>query len=325
MHHDDPPPFNRLRGPGACARAAVGRGRGSAARDRRLGRAGARRPHIQRRQDLPRPARRRRPEAGAAARRRRAGRGAPARHRLRRQRAQPRRHVDASADADERMGRDQLRHSRHRRSLAQGRAGPAARRRSERRGAAAAGAGHLLGIQRRAHQPARAGAAAPVPPAACPRCSSSTCCGRSAAARASRWQGYDDAWLELPGVGRVQSVPGGSHWGAGVSISAIDQARIGQLVLDGGAHDGRQLVERAWIERMVAPVAIAPCYGRLLWLNPNGRAFPGLSPHAVVHGRRGRPLRRHRSGASTPWSCCAGSTRRTRRDARAHRRGARAR
>ena len=49
------------------------------------------------------------------------------------------------------------------------------------------------------------------------------------------WRGYDDAWVELPGVGRVQTVPGGTHWGAGVSISARDQARIGQLVLDGGA------------------------------------------------------------------------------------------
>ena len=28
------------------------------------------------------------------------------------------------------------------------------------------------------------------------------------------WRGYDDAWIELPGVGRVQSVPGGTHWGA---------------------------------------------------------------------------------------------------------------
>ena len=96
-----------------------------------------------------------------------------------------------------------------------------------------------------------------------------------------RWEGYDDAWLELPGLGRVQSVPGGSHWGAGVSISAVDQARIGQLVLNGGRCGELQLIERDWIERMVAPCAIAPWYGRLLWLNPNGRAFPGLSERAA--------------------------------------------
>jgi CubicO group peptidase (beta-lactamase class C family) len=95
------------------------------------------------------------------------------------------------------------------------------------------------------------------------------------------WEGYDDAWVELAGVGRVQSVPGGSHWGAGVSISARDQARIGQLLLDGGASGGRQLVPRDWTARMSAPCAIAPFYGRLLWLNRNGRAFPGLSQHAA--------------------------------------------
>jgi len=96
------------------------------------------------------------------------------------------------------------------------------------------------------------------------------------------WRGYDDAWVELPGVGHVQSVPGGSHWGAGVSISAHDQARIGQLLLDGGTGGGRQLVPRRWIERMGEPCAIAPFYGRLLWLNRDGEAIPGASPHALL-------------------------------------------
>ncbi len=95
------------------------------------------------------------------------------------------------------------------------------------------------------------------------------------------WQGNDDAWLDLPGVGRVQSVPGGSHWGAGVSISARDQARIAQLVLDDGVANDRRLIASDWISRMVAPCAIAPFYGWLLWLNRNGRAFPGLSKRAA--------------------------------------------
>ena len=96
------------------------------------------------------------------------------------------------------------------------------------------------------------------------------------------WRGYDDAWLDLPGVGRVQTVPGGTHWGAGVSISARDQARIGQLVLDDGrAPDGRQLIPRDWILKMKAPSPIAPFYGRLLWLNGDGKAFPGASKEAV--------------------------------------------
>jgi CubicO group peptidase (beta-lactamase class C family) len=96
------------------------------------------------------------------------------------------------------------------------------------------------------------------------------------------WRGYDDAWVDLPGGARVQTVPGGTHWGGGVSICARDQACIGRLVLDGGtAPDGRQLVPRAWIDKMRAPSPIAPFYGRLLWLNRDGRAFPGASTDAV--------------------------------------------
>jgi CubicO group peptidase (beta-lactamase class C family) len=66
-----------------------------------------------------------------------------------------------------------------------------------------------------------------------------------------------------------------------VSISARDQARIGQLLLDGGVAGGRRLIAKEWIERMFAPCAIAPFYGRLLWLNRNGSAFPGMSTRAA--------------------------------------------
>ena len=75
-----------------------------------------------------------------------------------------------------------------------------------------------------------------------------------------RWEGYDDAWVTIDGR-RMQSVPGGTHWGAGVSISARDQARIGQLMLEGGD----------WVERMQKPNAVAPFYGLLTWLNRDGR------------------------------------------------------
>jgi CubicO group peptidase (beta-lactamase class C family) len=95
------------------------------------------------------------------------------------------------------------------------------------------------------------------------------------------WRGYDDAWVDLPGVGRVPSVPGGSHWGAGVSISARDQALVGQLLLDDGMAAGRALLPRDWLRKMAEPCAIAPFYGRLLWLNRDGRAFPGASTRAV--------------------------------------------
>jgi CubicO group peptidase (beta-lactamase class C family) len=91
-----------------------------------------------------------------------------------------------------------------------------------------------------------------------------------------RWRGYEDAWIEIDGQ-RMQSVPGGSHWGAGVAIGARDQARIGQLLLDGGAHEGRQLIPAEWVQRMQEPCAIAPFYGCLTWLNREGQIFPEAS------------------------------------------------
>ncbi|MBL0422198.1 serine hydrolase [Ramlibacter sp. AW1] len=95
-----------------------------------------------------------------------------------------------------------------------------------------------------------------------------------------RWAPYDDAWVEIDGR-RMPSVPGGSHWGGGVSIGARDQARIGQLVLDQGRFGGRELVPASWIARMSQPGTIAPFYGWLLWLNRDGRLFAAASPQSV--------------------------------------------
>ena len=88
-----------------------------------------------------------------------------------------------------------------------------------------------------------------------------------------RWAGYDNAWVDLDGR-RVQSVPGGSHWGGGVSINSLDQLRIGQLLLDGGRHEGRQLLSSEWIRRMRTPCPLAPFYGYLIWLNLERSVFP---------------------------------------------------
>jgi CubicO group peptidase (beta-lactamase class C family) len=93
------------------------------------------------------------------------------------------------------------------------------------------------------------------------------------------WRGYDDAWVELDGR-LLPSVPGGTHWGGGVSISARDQARVGQLLLDRGAYRGRQLLPADWIDRMQQPCAIAPFYGWLVWLNRGGAMFAEASPQS---------------------------------------------
>jgi CubicO group peptidase (beta-lactamase class C family) len=91
-----------------------------------------------------------------------------------------------------------------------------------------------------------------------------------------RWEGYDDARVGIDGRS-LQSVPGGTHWGGGVTISARDQARIGQLLLDGGTHGGRVVVPAAWVARMQQPCAVAPFYGWLAWLNRDGRLFADAS------------------------------------------------
>ena len=90
------------------------------------------------------------------------------------------------------------------------------------------------------------------------------------------WRNYDDAWVDIDGV-RMPSVPGGTHWGGGVSISARDQARVGQLLLADGHHGGQQLLPADWVRRMREPCALAPFYGWLMWLNRDGRSFPAAS------------------------------------------------
>jgi CubicO group peptidase (beta-lactamase class C family) len=100
------------------------------------------------------------------------------------------------------------------------------------------------------------------------------------------WVGYDNAWIEVTGL-RMQSVPGGTHWGGGVSIGSADQARVGQLLLDNGRANGRQVISSEWIERMRTPCTIAPFYGYLLWLNQAQRIFrsvPASSCFAIGAG-----------------------------------------
>jgi CubicO group peptidase (beta-lactamase class C family) len=90
-----------------------------------------------------------------------------------------------------------------------------------------------------------------------------------------RWDGYDTAWVEIEGR-RMQSVPGGTHWGGGVSIGSVDQARVGQLLLDDGMCGGRRVLSAEWIALMRTPCAIAPFYGYLVWLNQARRIFPSV-------------------------------------------------
>ena len=88
-----------------------------------------------------------------------------------------------------------------------------------------------------------------------------------------RWEGYETSWVEIDGK-RIQSVPGGGHWGGGLFIGARDHARFGLLIARGGVWGERRLLSRQWVEAMLTPSATLASYGLLWWLNrgPAARA-----------------------------------------------------
>ena len=88
-----------------------------------------------------------------------------------------------------------------------------------------------------------------------------------------RWDSYQQGLTLVDGQ-TMLSVPGGSHWGGGVSISAMDQARIGLMMMrQGETSTGVRVVSRQWIEAMQTPCVVAPFYGYLVWLNRLGSLF----------------------------------------------------
>ena len=80
------------------------------------------------------------------------------------------------------------------------------------------------------------------------------------------WRAYDNAWVEVDGQ-RMASVPGGSHWGGGLWMSAYDHARFGLLHLRRGRWGTTQLLPASWIDECHRPCPINPEYGLLWWLN----------------------------------------------------------
>jgi CubicO group peptidase (beta-lactamase class C family) len=92
-----------------------------------------------------------------------------------------------------------------------------------------------------------------------------------------QWLPYDDAYVWIDGQ-RMPSVPGGSHWGGGATISSNDQALIGALLLQQGrSASGAQVLSEQWVALMRSPCAIAPFYGLLVWLNHQHIVFPSAN------------------------------------------------
>jgi CubicO group peptidase (beta-lactamase class C family) len=90
------------------------------------------------------------------------------------------------------------------------------------------------------------------------------------------WLGYYNSTVTIDGKPML-SVPGGTHWGGGLKVAALDQARLGQLMLQGGRWGERRLISEDWLNRLLTPCAVKPVYGYLWWLN-TGRAYRPAAP-----------------------------------------------
>lgn len=93
------------------------------------------------------------------------------------------------------------------------------------------------------------------------------------------WLGYSNSWVDIGGA-RLQSVPGGSHWGGGLFMGARDHARFGLLIAGRGVWAGRRLLSEEWIKTMLTPSPTLANYGFLWWLDQTAEAKPDLSSRA---------------------------------------------
>lgn len=96
-----------------------------------------------------------------------------------------------------------------------------------------------------------------------------------------KYLGYDNSFVEIDRK-KMQSVTGGTRWGGGLWISAMDQARFGLLMLRNGVWNGKRVISEDWILRALAPSPLKPDYGYLWWLNPGRKAWPALSEKAFA-------------------------------------------
>lgn len=81
-----------------------------------------------------------------------------------------------------------------------------------------------------------------------------------------RWYGYDNSFVNVDGI-MVQSVSGGGHFGGGLFINTLDQARYGLLYLRKGKWKNQQLLSEQWVNAVHQPSNANRSYGLLWWTN----------------------------------------------------------
>ncbi len=98
--------------------------------------------------------------------------------------------------------------------------------------------------------------------------------------------GASDAtvWLDRP--------MGTAHFFCCLQASALDYARIGQLILDGGRVGRRQVVPVDWVSEMARPSALNPNYGLQLWRGSPYTAVRRYSALSPLVGRAAKPYLR---------------------------------
>jgi CubicO group peptidase (beta-lactamase class C family) len=98
-----------------------------------------------------------------------------------------------------------------------------------------------------------------------------------------RWFGYDNSWVIIDGQ-RIQSVSGGGHWGGGMFISALDQARFGLFTLRNGNWNGEQLLSTERLDMARTPTPAQTGYGFMnFFLNTEQRMYPAAPASSWSH------------------------------------------
>jgi len=85
-----------------------------------------------------------------------------------------------------------------------------------------------------------------------------------------RWYGYDNSFVNVDGQ-MIESVSGGGHFGGGIFINALDQARFGLLFLRKGKWKNKQLISEQWVNAVNKPSAANRSYGLMWWTNEEAR------------------------------------------------------
>lgn len=81
-----------------------------------------------------------------------------------------------------------------------------------------------------------------------------------------RWYGYDNSFVNVDGQ-MIESVSGGGHFGGGIFINTLDQARFGLLFLRKGKWKNKQLISEQWVNSVCQPSAANKSYGLMWWTN----------------------------------------------------------